>query len=82
MVTECSAGNADAARRRLDAIQDLPELEISEQVETLAAKHWKQQPCHKRRSWMLYIMMNNDPIVEEVHKIREAHAEKFDNEPT
>ena len=24
--------------------------------------------------------MNNDPIVEEVHKIREAYAEKFDND--
>ncbi|MEZ5534558.1 MAG: hypothetical protein R3F02_02935 [Thiolinea sp.] len=24
--------------------------------------------------------MNSDPIVEEIHKIREAHAEKFDND--
>jgi predicted nucleic acid-binding protein len=36
VMAECASGNADAAERRLTAIQGLPELEISAQVEPLA----------------------------------------------
>ncbi len=31
-MAECASGNADAAERRLAAIQNLPELEISSEV--------------------------------------------------
>lgn len=33
---ECANGNADAAERRIAAIQGLPELDVSVQVESLA----------------------------------------------
>jgi len=36
VMAECASGNADAAERRLAAIQNLPELDISSEVEPLA----------------------------------------------
>ncbi|MDX9987360.1 type II toxin-antitoxin system VapC family toxin [Thiothrix unzii] len=38
VMLECASGNSEAASRRLEAIQGLPELDISEQVESLAQK--------------------------------------------
>ena len=37
-MAECASGNADAAKRRLAAIQNLPELDISSEVEPLAQR--------------------------------------------
>jgi hypothetical protein len=36
VVTEASQGDADAARRRMHVIDDIPELEITQEVRTLA----------------------------------------------
>ncbi|MDQ5770983.1 type II toxin-antitoxin system VapC family toxin [Thiothrix subterranea] len=38
VMAECASGNADAAERRLAAIQNLPELDISTEVEPLAQR--------------------------------------------
>ena len=38
MIKESSAGDPDAAKRRLEVLQTIPRLDITDEVESLAAK--------------------------------------------
>ncbi|MFM9961999.1 MAG: type II toxin-antitoxin system VapC family toxin [Planctomycetaceae bacterium] len=50
VIQEASAGDPDAARRRLEAIQELPELPITDEARLLAQELIEQTPLPEKAS--------------------------------
>jgi hypothetical protein len=96
VVDEVSAGDQQVADRRLGLLEDTPLLEISDEVTLLAqriverkalsgraaedALHIAVATVHEFRRAHGRLKMWEDPIVEEVRRVREAHAKKFNFE--
>lgn len=74
VLRECSAGDPDAAEKRLSMVSDVPLLMITEQALEIAE-------ALIRHGNFLEKTMLNDEIVDEVRSIREAHAARFGYDP-
>jgi predicted nucleic acid-binding protein len=48
VITECTAGDVDAARERLALLDDIPQLDVTEDVETLAEELLREVPLPEK----------------------------------
>ncbi len=67
---EASAGDPQAAAKRIQALQGIDWLDVSNDAAELSEKLLAQKCLPKKTMW-------TDPIIEEIHKIRQEHAAKF-----
>jgi hypothetical protein len=76
VLREAVAGDPEAARRRLEVVAGLPRLALTEEALRLAGACLTVHLYARRVAWRS--VMSEDPIVQEVRRIRQEHAARFD----
>ena len=76
VVTEAGRGNPDAAARRMEALQGIPNLQFGRDVAALAKRLMRSAGGTHGAE----VMTRRDPVIEEVRKHREAIAREHGND--
>jgi len=77
---EISRGDPEAAKKRLDAVVDLPLLEVNDDIQKLAEHYMAKLNIPERAKLdVAHLAVWKDPIVEDIRKVRSKIETENDN---